>query len=495
MRRPAVVTFAAAFAAGVTLAVALGCASGVRPVSDAPGPAFVPEAAGPSAMRYVFAIGDDLARVEATVCFEGEAPDRLVPGVEWARDAFVEASRVDGAAADRGALVLDDRGISLAGVGRDACVRYALDLGRVAGRSFELELERHGRAVVTNTAAWLWRPPKYARCADVTARIHGPADGAVLVSWPPEGDGYRLSPRAFAFTAHAVFGTFARERVEAARAVFEIAVLDGLSAATRAAIVPWITAAARDGALPNGRFPIPRAQIVVIPSRTSARPVLFGHATRGGDASLAFVVAEDASRQALLADWVAVHEFSHLWWPRVEREDLWLNEGLATYYQEVLRARAGRIPATQAWSRFWTGAEQGRDATASLERESARVFETHEFSRVYWAGAALALMADIEIRRRSRGERSLDDVMIALGACCALDTRAWSARALIERMDAVIGAPVFAELFARHAAAPPFPRLEATFHKLGLVARGDTIAMRDDAPDAWIRDAIMAPAR
>lgn len=474
---------------------ALGCAEAVPPASVAPAPV----APGPRAMHYVFAISDDLEHVDATVCFEGQAPVLLAPGVDWGREALVEARTADpaGQAGQTGAqpLALDAMGIRLDGVGRDACVRYLLDLTRIANQGFELGMQRAQGSIVTNTALWLWRPPAYDRCAQVTVGFTGPAAGEVAVPWHREGDAYHLESRAFAFSAHAVFGRFARESVDAAGAHFDMIVLDGLSAQTREAIVPWIESAARAAALPNGRFPVTHAQIVVIPAQASGRPVTFGHATRGGERSIAFVVGIHATREALLADWVAVHEFSHLWWPLLRREDIWLSEGLATYYQEVLRARAGHIPATQAWSRLWLGAEKGRDTTASLAHESAHVFETFNFSRVYWGGAAIALLADIEIRRRSRGERSLDDAMLALSACCARSGQAWSARELIERMDAAIGAPVFAEIVARFAEQPRFPTLDAAFEGLGLLPRGETVELRRDAPDAWIRDAIMAPAK
>lgn len=476
----------------VLVTFALGCAEGPPPAAVAP----TPVASGPRAMHYVFAISDDLEHVDATVCFEGQAPVLMAPGVDWAREALVEARPADRAGrAGAQALALDALGIRLDGLGPDACMRYQLDLTRIANQGFELGMEREQGSVVTNTALWLWRPPAYDRCAQVTVRFTGPSGGEIAVPWRREGDAYRLESRAFAFSAHAVFGRFARESVDAAGAHFDVVVLDGFSAPTREAIVPWIEAAARAAALPNGRFPVPRAQVVVIPAHRSGRPVIFGHATRGGEGSIAFVVATDATREALLADWVAVHEFSHLWRPMLHRADIWLSEGLATYYQEVLRARAGHIPATQAWARLWIGAEKGRDTAASLVDESARVFETFDFPRVYWGGAAIALLADIEIRRRSDGERSLDDAMIALSECCARSPQAWSARELIERVDATIGAPVFADVVARFAEQPRFPTLDAAFAGMGLVPRGETVELRADAPDAWIRDAIMAPRK
>ena len=204
------------------------------------------------------------------------------------------------------------------------------------------------------------------------------------------------------------------------------------------------------------------------------------------------LVARDASPEALVADWTLPHELSHLWHPFVERRSAWLSEGLATYYQEVARARAGAIPAARAWRRLYEGAALGRDASTTLAEASERVFQTYDFPRVYWGGAAIALLADVELRRRSGGTRSLDDVVAELSRCCAGDPRAWRAEDLIDRMDAIAGTPVFSALVSRHVTGTEHADLAATFARLGLRRRGEDFELVDDAPAAWIRDAIMA---
>jgi len=37
--------------------------------------------------------------------------------------------------------------------------------------------------------------------------------------------------------------------------------------------------------------------------------------------------------------------------------------------------------------------------------------------KVYWSGAALALLADVELRRRSDGEQTLDDILGEFQQC------------------------------------------------------------------------------
>ena len=82
--------------------------------------------------------------------------------------------------------------------------------------------------------------------------------------------------------------------------------------------------------------------VAIAPSvgSTSGSPISFGLARRGGGASVLFVLDERATEETLAHDWVAVHELSHLAFPAMPRSEAWLTEGWATYFQEVLRARA-----------------------------------------------------------------------------------------------------------------------------------------------------------
>ena len=43
----------------------------------------------------------------------------------------------------------------------------------------------------------------------------------------------------------------------------------------------------------------------------------------------------------------------------------------------------------------------------------------HNYQRVYWAGAAIALMIDVELRERSHGELTVGE-MLALGVSVSL---------------------------------------------------------------------------
>ena len=143
------------------------------------------------------------------------------------------------------------------------------------------------------------------------------------------------------------------------------------------------------------------------------------------------------------------------------RSQRWISEGFAQYYQNVLLARAGQYTQEEAWQKIRSGLEQGRDSSPGLSpNQAAAGGERNSRMKIYWSGAALALLADIELRRRSNGVESLDLVLDRLQACCLPSRRTWSGRELFEQLDALIDEPLFVELYERHANTRGFPDFE-----------------------------------
>jgi predicted metalloprotease with PDZ domain len=117
--------------------------------------------------------------------------------------------------------------------------------------------------------------------------------------------------------------------------------------------------------------------------------------------------------------------------------------------------------------------------------------ETHSYQRVYWSGAALALLADVGLRLGA-GERSLDAAMRHLLRCCAAAPRVWTADAALRELDAWAGSPVFTELAASWLPRAEFPELDALYRRLGLDVIDGEVKIRQSAPAAAVRRAIFA---
>jgi hypothetical protein len=315
----------------------------------------------------------------------------------------------------------------------------------------------------------------------------------VSAPWPEQAGSYRLDESAFAFTGHLVFGRFAQQRVEVPGGALDLIVMDGFEEPTRSLIAPWLASAGVMVAQPGGAFPAPHAQVIVVPTSPSTFPIHFGHTGRSGGGSIVLFMPTDMDREQFRSDWIAVHEFSHLLHPFVQRGDAWLSEGLATYLQEVLRVRAGMLPPEQAWRRLYEGALLGRETEQSLAQETRMMAYAGNYQRVYWAGAAIALMADVELRRKTDGKASLDAVLAGLTRDHVGALRGLSAGELLREMDARAGVPVFQDIASRYLAGGRLPDLSALYRELGLLDASDRLGSPRAAPLAWVRDAIMAP--
>lgn len=469
-----------------------GCTSApaARPAAAAQ-PAAMPGA--PSALEYTIGLDAAFSTISVRLCMQGAAPGSLVYGSPSSMP-FVRAPRVldtQGAAANSGgarALTLAADRIMLDGVGRDACVAYDIDLARVlAEQGLRLGYQARG-AIVTGVELFLFRPPQRAPGLRASARFVLPGDMQVSVPWPERDGHYVLDERAFAFTGHVAFGRFAREQVPVPGGVLDVALLEGFPAATRALVAAWLSTAGEVVAGATGVFPARSTQVIVVPTPAGPRAIRFGHTGRSGGPSILLFMPDDSDLAALREDWIAVHEFCHLLHPFVRREDAWLSEGLATYLQDVLRTRAGLLTPELLWRRMYEGSMLGTQASGTLEEETKIMPTAGNYQRVYWAGAAIVLMADVQLRRRSHGQESLDSVLAGLAALRDAAERPYSAQDLLSQMDAIAKQQVFAELGILYARAASFPRLEPLYRELGVRDDGRNAPA---APLSWIRDAVV----
>lgn len=310
------------------------------------------------------------------------------------------------------------------------CSRYELSLDDVTARGWRRATGPHGRVLSNRT--WLRLPP--TAVGETEIRLDLPEGTRAVVPWRDAGDGvWRAEASLRLWEGYLMLTTRPPVRVSTAMADFEVGALHVGTLRPEA----WLRAAS-DAVWPlAGELPLGRVQVILDGRAVPAdAPPGFGLSSRGGGRSLLFVVGRDAD--ALVGEWIAVHEMVHLVLPVTRDEDAWLGEGIATYYQEVLRARAGMISAEQAWENLGLGFEAGaRAAGARTLEEVAR--GRGDYTRLYWSGAALALRMDVALRRRGS---SLDAVVQAWRRCCADDARTWSAMELLARADAPLGEAV-----------------------------------------------------
>lgn len=446
--------------------------------------------------RYQVEVFDSLDRLHVRACFDGAAPSALLAETSGAR-AFLEQVKSSGGARVR--LPESDR-ISLEGIAPDSCIEYRvkLDAARAGAQSGGPESRWAGRDLLTSIGDWLWRPPPEAGEIELSFKL--PPGVNVSAPWQrtPDAGGahvYRLGPTPLNWSGIAAFGRFTERDIAVGDGRLHLAILDGPPPQQQAWIERWIAGAARNAATLHGRFPVGSVQVVVAPTPRGKGPVPWAYVSRGGGPAVHLFIDPSHPVEAFERDWSATHEMSHLFLPYVVARDVWLTEGLPTYLQNVLMARGGAIDEREAWKRMIVGFQRAAKVGSglSLARASERVGVGGLYQRVYWAGAALMLEADLRLRDQSGSAQSLDTGLDAITQCCLGQDRRWSAAELMEQLDRTTGSTIFSDLVREHLDDGEFPDFKAVLVRAGVTVADGEVVLDPTAPWSSLREGLMRP--
>ncbi|PKL99350.1 MAG: hypothetical protein CVV17_09205, partial [Gammaproteobacteria bacterium HGW-Gammaproteobacteria-7] len=191
--------------------------------------------------------------------------------------------------------------------------------------------------------------------------------------------------------------------------------------------------------------------------------------------------------------WTLSHELAHLFHPYLGDSGRWMSEGLASYYQNVLRARSGILSAERAWSKLDAGFGRGLNERSTRGQRLVDVASGYRGTmRVYWSGAAYWLEADAALREHHG--TTLDAVLAEFARRHLPAHTRWQAGQFADELDRLAGTRLFAPLYERYARSTRFPDLSDTYQRLGLGSGVDRLRLRDRAPALAVREAIMAAA-
>ena len=450
------------------------------------------------AWHYRASVGPRAATVDVQLCFTGEPSALLVPGTEEAAD-YVEEVRHVGH--DRSLSRVRGGSFSLEGVDAGDCVAYRIDLARMGQREGMSQRVRWiGDSVIVRQTMWLWRPHVLPDDIDITMELALAEGIEASVPWAlvegSRGDReakYRLDPTVFSWLGYNAFGDLDLQRFETGGTKVEVALLDADMACSRAGIRAWAEDAVACSSALFGEYPREHLQMLVVPIDGGGGSVYFGMAGRGGGAGVYILMDTDASDGELVGGWTTVHELLHHGMPFIE--DPWMGEGFVTYYTEVMRTRQGHRTELEGWSEMWRGFQRGKREreAATLQEFSDDMGRTHAFQRVYWGGAAIALLADVRLRIDSGGKRSLDDAMREIRRCCGDAREKVEALELMGELDRWYGKPIFTEIAEQALASEGFPDVEKALGELGIRIVEGKVVLDDDHPAARHRRGIMAP--
>ena len=372
--------------------------------------------------------------------------------------------------------------------GHSQRARYRVDLGRLARERNDVGTAVHaGRSILATGGSWLLRPVADDDVA-IEARVRT-APGVDFATGVDVTDGIlRLTARGLDYVGFSTFGHLHRDRVivpgrDGREATIDLVFLDGALSLPRADVTAWVYERARVMSAFWHGFPSARTLLAVVP-RPGVRGIPFGRVMAGGGVSVALFIGDQAGRAALADDWVLIHELVHVGSPFLVN-GAWLMEGLATYLEPVIRARAGLRPAAATWHAFHRNMPRGAAAIADGGVAGSG------FRGLYWGGAVLALLADVDIRKASGGARGLEDCLRDVLARIGNASRAIDVADMIAACDQALGDDVLHRLVERYAYAANPVDLESLWRDLGVRGENHGVILDDTAPLAWVREAII----
>ena len=367
---------------------------------------------------------------------------------------------------------------------REGCrLTYSVDIakGIATDKRGDWGFEEKQRIVMAPLVRWLVRPEDRRARGRLRIDFQG-GKNFELVSGVMDGRVNHIDTDLVVMDGpHVVLGEFTHKAIDLPGGRIDVAIGQGERGVRDDDLLAWIREGAMDVVSLFGRFPVARLQVIV----ASGGPYAVGSAvTMGmGGASIFVVVGERTRKADLLRDWVMTHEMLHVAFPNMGFRQRWMEEGLSTYLEPLLRARRGRYEPRKMWAEFLRAMPQGlpKDGDQGLDR-------TFTWGRRYWGGAMFWLHVDVEIRRRTDGARSLDDVLRAVLAAGGNVALRWDVTRLALVAESATGTTALREIYDEWAGKAIAPDLGALWSSLGVKSdKAERITFDDQAPLANIR--------
>jgi hypothetical protein len=178
----------------------------------------------------------------------------------------------------------------------------------------------------------------------------------------------------------------------------------------------------------------------------------------------------------------------HLAFPSMAENHHWIEEGISTYVQPIARAQVGQLPEAAVWKEFILDMPKGQPAPGDQGLD-----HTPTWGRTYWGGAMFCLVADVQIRERTRNRKGLRDSLRAILKHGGVITQDWEIEKAFAIGDHATGTDVLQSLYQEMRDKPAPVDLDKLWQKLGVALENGEVVFNENAVDAQIRRAIVSP--
>ena len=251
-------------------------------------------------------------------------------------------------------------------------------------------------------------------------------------------------------------------------------------------LLEWVRSAAGAVVHYYGHFPVPHLTLRIRAGRRNGVSHGVTYAKGGGLINVA--VGAGTEIDALKDDWVLTHEMIHLAFPSMAENHHWIEEGISTYVEPVARAQVGQIPVAEVWKQFILDMPKGQPAAGDQGLD-----QTPTWGRTYWGGAMFCLVADVQIRERTRNRKGLQDSLRAILNHGGVISQDWDIERAFAIGDRATGTNVLQSLYKEMRDKPAPVDLDQIWQKLGVALENGEVVFNDHAVDAAIRRAIVSP--
>jgi len=446
---------------------------------------------------YSISVSKNLKRVTVELCFKDIKSKQNIILSKGNKSAYARISNINLQQGNLSKKInLSNKSINLTDVIKNDCLSYESELVFKAGR--KIPGISHDNQIITDPNQWLWLPQSFGKQDRVNLQFSHPQQMSISAPWTlitrtKTKTSYSFKKRPSEWDCLVVFGYFEIKDFRFKNATIRYALLNGHKKIDQNKIYTWLDNNIKALNTVYNRFPVMSLQILVIPLGKGDEPVPWAEVMRGGGDAVHLYIDDRRSQQEFLDDWVLSHELSHLLLPRMTGNDVWLSEGIASYYQNIIRARQGLLSTQQAWGKLHAGFQRGINKTTksrTLAEESSSMWKSRNYMRVYWSGAAISLLVDVKLRSLGSKNMSLDNALDLLQQCCSSDYRWWTAEEVMIKLDDLSKTRIFSETLNSNLHATTFPDLKKVYNILGLQHENNSFSVLEN-PRYVIRNNIM----
>lgn len=424
-------------------------------------------------IHYTVTTNKGLSQFHITACFGNSQISSLAPALTSALRYISYSTNQTTIQNNRGKLIF-------ASPLQNQCFKYQLNLAKAARITTQSNFHRVGSDLIISPRIWMLYPPSIKPETIIRVSFRLPPEYNVITPWKPivnSNTVFEFQNTPMQWPSLVAIGKFEIKKVHVKNSVLRVALIDQRKFKQRRQMYQWIRSAAQATASLYGEFPVKSPQILVIPIGRKKSAVPFAQVMRGGGLGAHFYVDENRNIREFMRDWNATHELSHMFHPYISKKDVWFSEGLATYLQSILMARGGLIDEQQAWQLMHNGFRLARESphNQSLTEAAINIHRDKHYLRIYWTGAAIALIADFKLRKHSGGKLTLGSVLKQFKDCCMGDNRQWTAKQMMLKLDQLAGLSIFIPLYQKYSHSKQFPNLKKIYRQLGIKVKRNYI--------------------